>query len=165
MQASSAFRFARVTEQAIDWRLRRNCSVTPQQLSLLYASLCLVSLLIGVWFWSLGAKLVIGFAGIELLAVGWAFLAYARHAADGETVTLRGGRLIVEQERAGRREKMEFGCAQVRIESSQQPWALIEVCGSGRRVQLGRYTRPEWRPLLAGEIRRALRESNQADRF
>ncbi|WP_423461076.1 DUF2244 domain-containing protein [Ottowia sp. VDI28] len=154
-----------MTDQAFDWRLRRNCSVTPRQLMLLYASLCLVSLLIGVWFWALGAKLVIGFAGIELLAVGLAFLAYARHAADGETVSLRGGRLIVEQECAGKRERMEFGCAQVRIESCQRPQALIEVCGPGGRVKLGRYIQPDLRPLLAGEIRRALRESNQAGRF
>ena len=131
----------------------------------LYASLCLVSLLISVWFWTLGSKLVIGFAGIELLVLGAAFLAYARHATDGETVSVRGGKLIVEKECAGRRERVEFGCAQARIEPCCQPEALIEVNGYGKRVNLGRYLRPEWRPLVAGEISRALRESNQLNRY
>lgn len=164
MHASSAYRFAQVTDQALNWRLRRNCRITPKQLCWLYASLCLVLLLISAGFWALGAKLVIGFAGIELLMVGLAFLAYARHATDGETVSLHGGRLIVERECAGRRERVEFGCAQVRIEPCKQPQALIKVNGLGRRVDLGRYMRPEFRPLVAGEISRALRESSQIGR-
>jgi cytochrome c-type biogenesis protein CcsB len=40
------FRFATVQGQAIYWFLKRNCSVTPQQLGWLYASLCAVSLVI-----------------------------------------------------------------------------------------------------------------------
>ena len=79
LQEASAYRLARVSDQAVAWHLRRNCSVTPRQLGGIYAGLCLVSLGIAIGFWWLGAKLVLGFAGLELLAVGAAFLAYARH--------------------------------------------------------------------------------------
>ena len=144
------------------WHLRRNCSVTPRQLGLLYGSLCLVSLSIGLWFWWMGARLVIGFAGLELLALGAAFLVYARHAADGETVLLQGGRLIVEKECAGRRERLEFGSAQVRIADVTDEQSLIEVSAHGRRVQIGRHVRPEWRSALAGELRRALQANGSA---
>ncbi|WP_243457473.1 DUF2244 domain-containing protein [Ottowia testudinis] len=156
MQQPSAHRWARVSDQTLAWHLRRNCSVTPCQLGLLYAGLSLVSLTIGVCFWMMGATLVLGFAGLELLAVGAAFLVYARHAADGETVWLQGGRLIVERERGGRRERLEFGCAHVRIAPPASGQGLIEVTAHGRRVDLGRHVRPEWRPLLAGEMRNAL---------
>ncbi len=144
--------------------MRRNCSVTPRQLLGLYSSLCLATLVVSIWCWVLGAKLVIGFAGIELLAVGLAFLVYARHATDGETVTLREGRLIVEQECAGRRERTEFGCAQVSIEQCTRQRPLIKVSGPNGQVKLGRYVKPELLPLLAGEIRGALRESSQFGR-
>lgn len=154
---SSTFRFARVSDQAVAWHLRRNCSATPRQLGLLYASLCLVSLSIGLWFWWNGFGMVMGFAGLELLVLGAAFLGYARHAADGETVWLQGGRLIVERECAGRRERMEFGSSHVRIADVADGHALIELSAHGRRVQIGRHVRPEWRSVVAGELRSALR--------
>lgn len=154
---ASAFRFARVSDQSVAWRLRRNCSVTPQQLGMLYGSICLVSLLIGLGFWQLGAKLVMGFAGLELLALGVALLVYARHAADGETVLLQGERLIVERDCAGRRERHEFGRTQVRVADVSDERPLIEVSAPGQQVQIGRHVRPEWRPALVGELRQALR--------
>ena len=81
--SNPAFRFARVSGQSIDWMLKRNCSVTPSQLGWAYAALCVTSLGIGAWFWAMGARFVLGFAWIELMAVGLAFFAYARHAGDG----------------------------------------------------------------------------------
>lgn len=78
--SNPAFRFARVSGQSIDWMLKRNCSVTPSQLGWAYGALCVTSLGIGAWFWAMGARFVLGFAWIELMAVGLAFFAYARLA-------------------------------------------------------------------------------------
>ena len=75
--------------------LKRNCSVTPTQLGWAYGILCVVSLGIGAGFWLMGAPFVLGFAWIEVIAVGLAFLVYARHARDGEMISLRGSRLVV----------------------------------------------------------------------
>ncbi len=153
------FRFATVQGQAIHWFLRRNCSVTPAQLGWLYASLCVVSLGIGAFFWFQGAVLVLPFASLEMVAVGLAFLAYARHAADGEHISLQGRRLVVETENGGRTERAEFNRDWVRVEPSADDRSLIEVSGQGRRMIVGRYLRPELRPALAREIRQALREA------
>ena len=153
------FRFATVQGQAIHWFLKRNCSVTPVQLGWLYASLCVVSLAIGTFFWFQGAVLILPFAWVELAAVGLAFLAYARHAADGEHILLQGGRLVVELENAGRLERAEFNRDWVRVEPSAGDRSLIELSGQGRRVNVGRFLRPELRPALAQEIRRALRDA------
>lgn len=154
------FRFATVQGQAIHWFLRRNCSVTPAQLGWLYASLCVVSLGIGTFFWFQGAVLILPFAWLELAAVGAAFLAYARHAADREHILLQGRRLVVELESAGRLERAEFNRDWVRVEPGADDRSLIELSGQGRRVIVGRYLRPELRPALAQEIRRALREAS-----
>ncbi|MDM0043175.1 DUF2244 domain-containing protein [Variovorax dokdonensis] len=154
---NSVFRFATVSGQGIRWLLRRNCSVTPSQLGWLYASLCLVSLLIGAGFWWHGAPLVMPFAWVELAAVGVAFLVYARHAADGETIELQEGRLVVELENGGRWERTEFLPHQVRVEPEVSDRSLITVSGQGRSVKVGRFVRPELRAALAREIRMALR--------
>ena len=152
-----AFRFATVSGQNIHWLLKRNCSVTPAQLGWLYGSLCVVSLGIGTFFWFQGAKLVLPFAWLELVAVGLAFLTYARHATDGEKISLQGARLVVELENAGRLQRAEFDREWVRVEPSADDRSLIEVSGQGRSVSVGRYVRPELRPALARELRLALR--------
>jgi len=153
------FRFATVQGQNIHWFLKRNCSVTPAQLGWLYASLCVVSLGIGTVFWFQGALLILPFAWLELAAVGAAFLVYARHARDGETISLEGRHLVVELENAGHLERAEFNRDWVRVEPVAGDRSLIELSGQGRRVNVGRYLRPELRPVLAQEIRRALREA------
>lgn len=151
------FRFATVQGQHIQWFLRRNCSVTPHQLAYLYLSLCIVSLSIGTGFWLQGAKLVLPFAWVELIAVGAAFAVYARHATDGETIRLIGTQLVVELENAGKLQRSEFPREWVRVEPGTADSSLIEVSAQGRTVQIGRYVRPELRPVLAREIRMALR--------
>jgi len=153
------FRFATVQGQNIHWFLKRNCSVTPAQLGWLYASLCVVSLGIGTFFWFQGAVLILPFTGLELAAVGAAFLVYARHATDGETISLKGRQLVVELENAGHLQRAEFDRDWVRVEPSADDRSLIELSGRGTRVNVGRYLRPELRPVLAQEIRRALREA------
>ncbi len=157
--SNPAYQFAQESGPAIQWQLRRNCSVTPAQLGWLYLSLCAVSLGIGVFFWVQGATLVLAFAGLEITLVGLAFLAYARHATDGEWISLQGTRLVVEKESAGRRERAEFSRQWVRVEPKSGDHSLIELSGQGRSIEVGRFVRPELRQVLAREIRRALRSA------
>ena len=163
---TSAFRFARVTPSgddhgggfsSVQWLLKRNCSTTPSQLGWLFASLCVVSLGIATFFWIQGARLIMPFAWLELTAVGFSFIVYARHARDGEKIVLEGTQLVVELETAGRTRRAEFNREWVRIEPKSRDGSLIEVSCQGRSVQVGRHLRPELRPALAREIRFALR--------
>ena len=144
-------------QQAVQWLLRRNCSVTPVQLACLYVSLCIVSMGIAGFFWSQGARMIMPFALLELVAVGVAFWVYARHATDGERIVLQGAHLVVELESGGRVERAEFNREWVRVEPKDGDGSLIEVSGQGRSVRVGRHVRPELRPALAREIRYALR--------
>lgn len=163
LQPTPAFRFARLSAQgggshkAVQWIFKRNCSVTPAQLGWFYVSLCVVLLGISAFFWSQGATLVMPFSWLELLAVGAAFLVYARHAGDGEKIVLQGEQLVVELETAGRMQRAEFNREWVRVEPRDEDGSLIEVSGQGRSVRVGRHVRPELRPALAREIRLALR--------
>lgn len=157
--SNPVFRFATVSGQSIHWFLKRNCSVTPIQLAFVYLALCVTSLGVGGVFWFQGATLVMPFACLELLAVGSAFWIYARHATDGEQISLHGAQLVVELESSGRRVRSEFNRDRVRVEPLTRDGSLIELSGQGRKVQVGRYVRPELRAVLAREIRMALRST------
>ena len=119
--------------------------------------LCTVILTIASGFWMLGARLVMPFAWLEILAVGIAFVIYGRHAADGERISLQGSRLVVELETAGKLERAEFDRSRVRVEPKTGNRSLIMLSAQGRSVEVGRFVRPELRPALASEIRMALR--------
>lgn len=141
----------------IQWVLCRNCSVTPRQLGAAYLSLCLLSLLVATGFAWFGAPVVLAFAALELLVLGAAMLIYARHARDGDTLTLAGPSLAVEQSSGGRVRRTEFRAEWVSVEPSLGEGSLIQLSGQGRQVRIGRFMRRELRPALAQEIRTALR--------
>jgi uncharacterized membrane protein len=149
---------ARATGSSIEWLLKRNCSLKPQQLLAVYASLCVISLGIATYFWLNGATLVMPFAWAELLVVGAALLVYARHAADRELITLQSGRLVVEHLHGGRIERAEFQPDWVRVEPRLDDRSLIELSGQGSVIAVGRYVRPELRPALADEFRATFRQ-------
>ena len=147
---------------AVEWLLKRNCSITPAQLLAAYGGLCVLSLGVAAIFWVFGARLVMPFTGCELLAVGVAVLAYARHACDRERIALADGRLVVERHDGAHVERVEFAQAGVRVEPDAGARSLVELSGRRGRVAVGRFLRPELRPLLADEMREALRGGRTA---
>jgi uncharacterized membrane protein len=160
LSASPPLRFGAVTggtDHSVQWLLRRNCSATPRQMMSFFASLCAVSLGIGLFFWIQGATLVMPFAWIEILAVAGALLVYTRHATDSEIIRLQPGRLTVEHVFGRHVERVEFAPAWVRVEPEHGDRSLIELSGEGRRIAVGRFVRPELRRQLAEELRWALR--------
>lgn len=142
---------------AVRWRLRRNCSISPSQLGLVYLSLCLVSLAIGGFFLAQGAPWVLAFAGAELLALGVALLVYARHAADREELTLVGPSLQVEQRYGSQVQLTDMVADRVTVEPSGGQGSLVKLSSRGQTLHVGRYLRPELRAAFAQELRMALR--------
>jgi uncharacterized membrane protein len=139
----------------LQWRLLRNCSIAPRQLLAVYVVLCMVSLFIAGFFFVQGAPFVLAFAGLELLGVGLAFLLFARHAADHETLTLVGQSLQVEQATGSRTRHTVFSTSWLTVEPAAAQGSLVEISGRGQRVQVGRFVRPELRAELGRELRRA----------
>lgn len=163
--SAAAFRFGRESasdavasgEWSVQWQLRRNCSMAPTQLLAICFCLCLVSLGVAGFFWAQGATLVLPFASVEVVAVGVAIWAYARHAADNELIRLHAGRLVVECAHGRHTERAEFQPDWVRVEPAHGDGSLIELSGRGQKIAVGRFVRPELRRQLADELRWALR--------
>lgn len=149
-------------DPAVQWLLKRNCSIAPRQMLVFYASLCLLSLGFGVFFWVQGATLVMPFAWLEVLSVGTALLLYSRHATDSEMIRLQRGRLTVEHVSGQHIERAEFAPAWVRVEPEVGDGSLIELSGQGQRIAVGRFVRPELRRQLADELRWVLRRWQSA---
>ena len=142
----------------IEWLLKRDSAITPQQLAAVYASLCSLSVLIaGFFFWQ-GAPFVAAFAGIELAAVGAAMLFFAQHAGDRETLTLVGRSLRVECCIGNRVERTELAADWLTVEPAAGQGSLVQLCGRGHCVRVGRFLRPELRGAFAQELRRSLRQ-------
>jgi uncharacterized membrane protein len=62
----------------------RNCSISPAGFAGAIALLAAVTLAIGAGFALVGAWLVLPFAGLEVLALGAAFLYHARQVAKND---------------------------------------------------------------------------------
>jgi uncharacterized membrane protein len=153
---SPVFRSVADEDARVCWDFRRTCSVSPKQLAASFALLAGASLTIGLFFLVNGVPMVLPFASLELLALGVAFLVYARHALDGERIWMDGPVLIVESERGNQRVRKEFHTAWVRIEPLVHADALIEISGQGQRVQVGGFVRHDVRKSLAHDLRRAV---------
>ena len=141
----------------LQWVLRPDCSIAPRQLAAVYLSLCVLALAIAAGFWWHGARLISAFAVIELLAVGIALAAYARHTGDGEVLTLAGRSLAVEQRRGRRVECADFQADWLSVEPAAGQGSLVELSARGRTMRVGRFLRPEARGAFAQELRSALR--------
>ena len=142
----------------LQWVSKRNCSASPRQVLVCYGSMCSISALLAVAFWTVGAVWVAPFAGLELLVVGGALWVYARHATDHERIVLRPGRLSVEQVAAGGSTHTEFNAAWVRVALEPAGRRLLQLSGEGRQVGVGRFLRAEQRAVLADELRWALQQ-------
>lgn len=148
---------------ALQWVLKRNCSITPRQLGAVYLSLCALALAISAGFWWQGAPVVSAFASVELLCVGVALFVYARHAGDREVLTLAGRSLAVEQRDGRRTARADFDAEWLHVEPAAGQGSLVELSGRGQQVRVGRFLRPEVRGAFAQELRRALRRAGRQE--
>lgn len=140
------------------WILKRNCSLTPRQSGAVYGLLCTASFGIALVFLLQGIWIVLAFALLEMLAVGFALLHYARHALDVERIALLDGWLVVERIDAGRREEIRLDPIRLRVLGpAPRVQKLIRLESRDQIVEIGRYVSEPIRAQVAQELNRALR--------
>ena len=134
--------------------LKRNCSISPIRLAGVFVALAALVLTIGVAFALAGAWLVLPFAGLEVLALGVAYLAYARRAADYERIELEAGRLTVEVAEAQSRSRYEMEARRARVCLEAE---RVVLRGAREQLELGRYLDADTRARFAAELQKRLR--------
>jgi len=138
--------------------LKRNCSISPAGLLWVYGLIAAVTLGIAAVFATLGAWVILPFAGIELAVLGIAFAVNGRHAADYERIELGGGVLVVEVCETDSVRRHEFNPARASVMVAGAGHGMRVMLESpGRSLEIGRHLHERARLALAGELNRRLR--------
>ncbi len=155
------------TPKANAWLIKRNCSAGPRQLAIVFGSLIAVSFLFGLGLAAFGLWMVLPFVGIELLAVGAAFLCYSRHAADFERIAITPRLILVEQVEGAHKNRWELDprLSHVQVESSGSQWGErvhVYLFAPGITLELGRHLLDARRWQLGRELRDTLMQARAA---
>ncbi len=138
------------------WLLKRNCALRPWQLAAWFVTVVLAALAIAAVCAAGGAWIVIPFAIVEAIAVGVAFMVYARHAADYERIEATRDRLVVECGCGQRIDRFEQGGCAIRVEYDPRERGPIRLVAGGESVAVGRYVPDDRKEMLARQLRGAL---------
>lgn len=137
------------------WRLKRNCALRPVQYAAGIGLLMGMSTLVALACWIRGIWLVPVFCGLELAAVGTAALAYARHAIDGETVTLTDAREVrVEVDQGLRHETYLLPAQGLRVIKDTDDTLWLRQ--GATRVQVGAHASAAVREAFEADLRAML---------
>ena len=134
--------------------LKRNCSISPAGLAGVFVALALIVLAIGTGFAIAGAWLVLPFAGLEVLLLVAAYLAYARRAADYERIELQSGRLTVEVAEAHKTSRYEMEARRARVVLENE---RVLLRSAEEQLELGRHLDAHGRAEFAAELQKRLR--------
>ena len=134
--------------------LKRNCSIAPRELLLVFALLAALALGIAAAFAALGAWLILPFAGLELLLLGAAFWLTARHATDYERIERRRDRLTVEVSEGERLRRYEFDARHARVQWEGGGRVLLDAPQA--RMEVGRHLDAASRAGFAAELGKRL---------
>jgi uncharacterized membrane protein len=135
---------------------RPNCSLSPAGTLCVLFVIALTSLLIACSFALIGAWPVLPFAGAELLALGFCFYHFWRHANDFERLTMDDDKVIVETHEPGRDRRIELNSYWARVVLDCMPDGYcrrLALCSHGREVEFGRHLSSEERLDLARQLK------------
>lgn len=143
----------------MDAVLTPNRSLSQQGFLVAMSAIAAVFFLTGLMFWSMGALPVLGFFGLDILAIWIAFRISFRRQKEETRVTVTARSIQLHHRDAKGREKLaEVPSAFARVELAEPTgpadWLRIE---HGRTAWvIGRFLTPDERKSFAGALRRAL---------
>ena len=123
---------------------------------LVYSALSMTCLLVASLFALHGAWYILGFAVLEIFAVGVAFFLFARHATDREHITLTDDCLLVELIWREEVRQYKLDPRITRVEPPVVPGGLIELQSNGVKVEVGQFLTERSRREFVRELRNAL---------
>lgn len=133
------------------WRLQRRCALSPRQFAGCLGCVVALSVVLAIFFWSLGAPLISGFLAVQVLIVTAAFAFHALHAADGELLRVETGRLLLEGRDGLKQYQDSLELSSLRVGEDAQ--GLIELRARGRCVKVGRHAQAVRRRQVLSELR------------
>ena len=140
--------------------LRPHRSLSPRGFGLLMMAIALCSFFVGFTFWLMGAWPVVGFCGLDVLLIQWAFRLNFRDARALEEVHLTHERLSITQiSPKGVARETGFNPYWARLEIERQPEigvTALRVASHGARLAIGAFLPPVERESFAAAFSAAL---------
>lgn len=143
------------TNHGHEFFLKRNCSISPVQLAIIFSFLAAISVVIGVIFYSLGATLILPFSFVEVFALITAYFYNALHANDFERLRIDSKHVYFESQYGRSFREENFLKSLTRVLPSERN-ELINLSHGQRNIHFGKNIHARLRPSLAIEIRRVL---------
>jgi uncharacterized membrane protein len=142
---------------------RRNCSIAPGALVLVFCSLVALAFGFGIAFAFHGPWMILPFAGVEMLALGCAFLVCGRRVGEFERVRVGPDMVVVEEGGRGGVVAHEFNPRWARVEVHRRPLAVrVWLFQAGRKVELGQHLGFERRLAFCNDFEAALKAAARA---
>ena len=145
--------------------LRPHRSLSPAGFAVIMGILAVWSFIGGMVFWLAGAWPIIGFFGLDVALVYWAFRASYGQGRAAERLSLADGTLTISRiDKAGAEERLTFPSYWLRVtleDESHGPGRLV-LSSHGRHVAIGNFLAPDERAELARALTAALRRSQAA---
>jgi uncharacterized membrane protein len=148
-------RFGIKTDSGYEFYLKRNCSISPALLAIIFIFLGFISILIGIIFYFFGATLILPFSFLEVLALVAAYFYNALHANDFERLSVDSKSIYFESKVGLKYREENFLKSLARILPSDHH-NLIHLSQGQRNIHFGKHIHTRYRSLLEIEIKRAL---------
>ncbi len=145
--------------------LKPNNSLSPEGTVKVVMALFVIVLLVSIGFSLIGAWLVLPFAGIEIVALAYAFYSVYLHSNDYESITIVGDEVLVEKKNDKDLTMMIFQryWAQISVRDVMQGSGkgskrVLFISSHGKEVEFGKYfINDGQRTMFARELREKLR--------
>lgn len=135
----------------------KNLSWNQTKLVFLFLALCLTA--IACYFLSLGAWLVVPFAGLELLVIGLGLYLQCRHAHQQQVIQIGVNNISISDGRK-RAQQARFPRAWLKIVQTRDPhgWypSRLFIGSHGKFIEIGKYLIESERNKLANNLRCAI---------
>lgn len=141
-----------------------NSSLSVVDTMKLVLGLAAVSMSVGVGFALAGAWMVLPFAGLEILAIAYAFYYIAMHAQDYESIVIDENKILVEQYcYKGVSNKVDFQryWARVILRPLENGKSGLFIGSHGKELEFGKhFLNDAQRIFLANELKQRLKSIN-----
>ena len=135
---------------------RPNCSLTAECKVLVVAAIGLISFVIAIFFACMGAWMVLPFAGLELVAVGYAFYYMHCHSCDYERIVIVDDEVSIETKSYRTYRQTCFNRYWVKVFLKEMPGGdhALFLRSHGKEVKFGHsYMTSEERVELASQLK------------
>ncbi|MBV8660070.1 MAG: DUF2244 domain-containing protein [Burkholderiales bacterium] len=142
------------------WVLRRRGGLLRRQMLLLFAMLCVPTLLAALGFTWQGYWPILGFAGLELVVVASLLLYWLWHANDYDRIEITLDGIVIEQRRARQQRRLCLNTWHARLIPPQRDADPILLADRNHTIALGTLVGASERRQVEQEIARFLPTSS-----